>query len=232
MGGRGFDFFGEGGGDELYDGLMGFALPVQRFSVAEYYALEEAAEYRSEFFDGEIFAMAGGSARHSLISINLLAGLWNALRGKPCTAYERNLRLKVEASGLRSYPDAAVYCGKLEFDLEDLRGQTALNPTVLFEVLSPSTEAYDRGKKAESYRQIPSLKAYVLISQDRAKVEVFERVGDGFWRLSEAGGLEGRIALESIDVTLNLGEIYDRVEFDPEGHREIGEEGGGRGEGV
>lgn len=214
---------------------MGLAQPVHRFSVAEYYALEEAAEYRSEYFEGEIFAMAGGSARHSLISANLLGGLWNALRGKRCTAYESNLRLKVEASGLRSYPDAGVYCGQLEFDAEDPRGETAVNPTVVFEVLSPSTEAYDRGKKAENYRLIPSLKAYVLISQDRAKVEVFERVGDGFWRLSEAGGLEGSIALECIEVTLNLGELYDRVDFDPEVHPDVLEAAVGRaerGEGV
>lgn len=214
---------------------MGLAQPVQRFSVAEYYALEEAAEYRSEYFEGEIFAMAGGSARHSLISANLLRELGNQLKGKCCTAYESNLRLKVEASGLRSYPDAGVYCGQLAFDAEDPRGQTALNPTVLFEVLSPSTEAYDRGKKAENYRLIPSLKAYVLISQDRAKVEVFERVGDGFWRLSEAGGLEGSIALECIEVTLSLGELYDRVEFDPQVHPDVLEAAVGRaerGEGV
>ena len=207
---------------------MGLAQPVHRFSVAEYYALEEAAEYRSEFFDGEIFAMAGGSARHSLVSANLLRELGNRLKGKPCTAYESNLRLKVEASGLRSYPDAAVYRGKLKFDSEDPRGETALNPTVLFEVLSPSTEAYDRGKKAENYRKIPSLMAYVLIAQDRAKVEVYERVGDGFWRLSEAGGLEGTIALECLEITLSLGEIYEGVEFDVEVHPDVLEASVGR----
>jgi Uma2 family endonuclease len=207
---------------------MGLAQPVHRFSVAEYYALEEAAEYRSEFFDGEIFAMAGGSARHSLVSANLLRELGNRLKGKPCSAYESNLRLKVEASGLRSYPDAGVYCGKLEFDVDDPQGQTALNPTVLFEVLSPSTEAYDRGKKAENYRKIPSLMAYVLIAQDRAKVEVYERVGDGFWRLSEAGGLEGTIALECLEITLSLGEIYEGVEFDVEVHPDVLEAAVGR----
>ena len=214
---------------------MGLAQPVHRFSVAEYYALEEAAEYRSEFFDGEIFAMAGASARHSLVSVNLLGELGNRLKGKRGAVYESNLRLKVEASGLRSYPDAAVYCGKLEIDSEDPRGETAVNPTVVFEVLSPSTEAYDRGKKAENYRLIPSLKAYVLISQDRAKVEVFERVGDGFWRLSEAGGLEGTIALECLEITLSLGEIYEGVEFDVEVHPDVLEAAVGRaerGEGV
>jgi Uma2 family endonuclease len=175
-------------------------------------------------------AKGGGSK-----AANLLRELGNRLKGKPCSAYESNLRLKVEASGLRSYPDAGVYCGKLEFDVDDPQGQTALNPTVLFEVLSPSTEAYDRGKKAENYRKIPSLMAYVLIAQDRAKVEVYERVGDGFWRLSEAGGLEGTIALECLEITLSLGEIYDRVEFDPEVHPDVLEAAGGRaerGEGV
>ena len=195
---------------------MGLAQPVQRFSVAEYYAFEESAEYRSEFFDGEIFAMAGGSARHSLISANLLRELGNRLKGKPCAAYESNLRLKIDSSGLRTYPDAGVYCGKLDFDPEDSRGQTVLNPTVLFEVLSPSTEAYDRGKKAENYRQIPSLKAYVLVSQDRPHVEIFERVGDGSWRLSEVSGLEGGFELPCLEITLNLGEIYERVAFDLE----------------
>ena len=208
---------------------MGFAQPVHRFSIAEYYDLEEAAEYRSEFFEGEIFAMAGGSAQHSLISANLIRELGNRLKGKSCTAYESNLRLKIEASGLRTYPDAGVYCGQLAFDAEDPRGQTALNPTVLFEVLSPSTEAYDRGKKAENYRQIPSLQAYVLVSQDRPHVEIFERVGDGFWRLSEMSGLDGGLALPCIDVTLNLGEIYERVEFDLEGQSGVSNESADQG---
>src|SRR4051812_24533660 len=121
---------------------MSVAEPVKRYTPQEYYVLERAAAYKSDYYKGEIFAMSGGTVAHSRISSNLVREVGNRLKGSPCDAYESNLRLKVKATGLRCYPDASVYCGKLERDPEDSSGETVTNPTVLFEVLSPSTEAY------------------------------------------------------------------------------------------
>ena len=186
---------------------------TKRYTPQEYYALERTAEDRSDFFAGEIFAMAGGSTAHSLIKVNLTGELRSMLKGKRCGVYDSDQRLKVKTNGLRCYPDAAVYCGPLDYDEEDANTETATNPTVIFEVLSKSTEAYDRGLKAESYRTIESLKAYVLISQDRPHVELQERLTDGTWRLSWAAGMDGVIRLPDIDVEFSLGELYDRVDF-------------------
>ncbi len=192
---------------------MGLPQAIKRYTPEEYYVLERAAECRSDFFAGEIFAMAGGSTRHSLIKVNLTSELRTQLKGKRCGAYDSDQRLRVKSNSLRCYPDAAVYCGPLDYDPEDQNKETATNPTVVFEVLSASTEACDRGLKAESYRTIESLKAYVLISQDRPHVELQERLPDGTWRLSWAAGLDGVVKLADIEVELSLAELYDRVEF-------------------
>ncbi len=192
---------------------MGLPQATKRYTPEEYYVLERAADYRSDYFDGEIFAMAGGSTRHSLIKVNLLRDVSNQLKGKRCGAYDSDQRLRVKSTSLRCYPDAAVYCGPLDYDSEDQNRETATNPTVVFEVLSASTEAYDRGLKAESYRTIETLKAYVLISQDRPHVELQERLADGTWRLSWAAGLDGVVKLPDIEVELSLAELYDRVDF-------------------
>jgi Uma2 family endonuclease len=189
--------------------------PVKRYTPQEYYALEREAEYKSDYYQGEIFNMSGGTANHSLISTNLAGEIRNRLKGKPCRAYESNLRLNVLRTGLRCYPDVSVYCGPLQLDPEDSAGETATNPTLLFEVLSKSTEAYDRGLKAENYRQIESLRAYVLVSQTKAHVEIFERQGDGPWVLGEANGLDAVLKLPAIDIELPLAEIYAGVEFPP-----------------
>lgn len=194
---------------------MGMSLPqrIRRFTPREYYDLEHEAEYKSDYYDGEIFAMAGGTSRHSLISSNIIRELGNRLKRSPCAVYESNLRLKVKATGLRTYLDASVYCGPLERDAEDPYDETYTNPTVVFEVLSKSTEGYDRGWKAENYRQIESLKAYVLISQGSPHVEIFERQPDTGWRLRETRGLETSLAIPAIHIELPLAEIYDRVDF-------------------
>ena len=191
------------------------ALPKQkkRYTVQEYYELERTAAYKSDFYAGEIFAMAGGTRRHSLIVMNISGELRQRLKGKPCVPYESNLRLKSKSTGLRSYPDVSVYCGPLEQDMEDPDGETFTNPSVIFEVLSPSTEAYDRGLKAASYRLIDSLKAYIFVSQETAHVEIFERQADNSWLLREARGQNAVLKIEPINVELPLSEIYDRVDF-------------------
>jgi Uma2 family endonuclease len=185
----------------------------KRYTPAEYYELERAAPYKSDFYDGEIFAMAGETGEHSQITGNILIAVGMRLRGGPCTVRESNLRVKVTATGLRTYPDAAVYCAPAEYDPEDGARQTALNPTVIFEVLSPSTERYDRGLKARHYRRIESLRAYVLVAQDRPQVEVHQRQPGGAWEIRDAGGLKSSIRLDAIGVELPLAEVYDRVEF-------------------
>jgi Uma2 family endonuclease len=194
---------------------MAVPQPLKRYTPQEYYALEREAEYKSDYYQGEIFNMSGGTARHSLISVNLGREVSSRLKGKPCRAYESNLRLVVLATGLRCYPDLSVYCGPLHFDPEDKSGETATNPTLLVEVLSKSTEGYDRGLKAENYRRIESLRAYVLVSQVKAHVEVYERQPSGSWLLRDANGPDAVLALPAIGVELPLAEIYDGVEFPP-----------------
>lgn len=190
-------------------------LTPKRFTPVEYYALERDAAYKSDYYDGEIFAMAGGTDTHSLITANINIAVGSRLRGKPCTLYESNMRLKILATGLRTYPDASVYCEPLQFDPDDPDRTTVTNPAVLVEVLSPSTEAYDRGFKSLNYRRLESLKAYVLVSQDEPLVELYERQSQGTWLLTEARGLDAAIPLNMIGVSLPLAEVYDRVQFVP-----------------
>ncbi len=192
---------------------MAIVKSVRKHTVEEYYDLEEKEVYKSEFYDGEIFAMAGGSPEHSLIAANLLGELRQRLKGKTCTPYDSNLRIKIPTTGLVTYPDASIFCKKLEFDPKDKRQQTAINPTIVFEVLSKSTESYDRGKKAENYRQLDSLNAYVLVSQTSPHIEIYERHGDGFWFLTEAKGLDQELAIKCLGLKLPLAEVYDRMKF-------------------
>ena len=192
---------------------MGIPQPKRRFTPQEYYELERAATYKSDYYDGEIFDTSGGSIRHSLISTNIAGEVGNRLKGKPCRAYESNLRLKTRSNGLRNYPDVSVYCGPLDRDEEDSSGETVTNPTVLFEVLSNSTEGYDRGPKAASYRTIPSLAAYVLVSQESPHMEIYERQPDDSWLLREVRGLDAVLTIRPINIDLPLAEVYDGAEF-------------------
>jgi Uma2 family endonuclease len=192
---------------------MGIAQQQKRYTPQEYYVLERDAAYKSEYYDGEIFAMAGGTDEHSAIIGNIIIAVGLRLRGSDCVIRDSNLRMKVQATGLRTYPDAAVYCGPAEFDEEDEDRQTRLNPTVVFEVLSRTTEGYDRGTKFENYQLIPTLKAYVLVSQWHPRVDIYERQPSGAWLLSDANGLHSKIAIPAIKIELPLAEIYDRVTF-------------------
>lgn len=194
---------------------MGLPQSTTYITPQQYYVLERAAECRSEWFAGEMFAMAGSTTRHSRIKTNLARELGNQLKGKRCTNYDSDQRVKVPATGLRTYPDASVFCGRMEYDPEDDQSGTATNPTMLFEVLSDSTEAYDRGRKAENYRQIASLQAYALFSQDEPHVEIYERQASGQWLLTEASGLEAKLALPALEIEVSLAELYDQVTFPP-----------------
>jgi Uma2 family endonuclease len=194
---------------------VGIAQKQKRYTPEEYYALERDAAYKSEYYDGEIFAMAGGTDEHSAIIGNIIIAVGVRLRGSDCVIRDSNLRMTVQATGLRTYPDAAVYCGPAMFDEEDTDHQTRLNPTVVFEVLSRTTEGYDRGNKFEHYQQIPSLKSYVLVSQWHARIDIFDRQADGSWSLRGASGMDAKVEISAIGIELPLSEVYDRVTFPP-----------------
>ncbi len=189
------------------------ALPVEKrcSTPEEYLRLEREAEYKSQYFAGEIFAMSGGSARHSLIATNLAGMMREALKGRACTAYNSDLRIAVSPDGLHTYPDISVFGEPMAFvpGCDD----TALNPTVVVEVLSPSTEAYDRGRKFEQYRRIASLREYLLVSQESPLIERFAREGEGRWTLTDVSGLEGVCSIEALELGIPLSEIYEGVDF-------------------
>jgi Uma2 family endonuclease len=189
-------------------------LPKRRYTPEEYLVLERAAEYKSEYFAGEIFAMAGTSREHSLIVVNLSRELSAQLRGRPCETYANEMRVKVETSGLYTYPDVVVICGEPHFQDDEV--DTLLNPTLIIEVLSPSSEAYDRGKKFGHYRRLDSLQEYVLIAQDQPRIERYLRQQDQQWVLTETSGLTETVQLASIECRLALAEVYDRVRFPDE----------------
>jgi len=181
---------------------------VPRITFAEYIKAEEAAETKSEYFDGQVFAMSGGTAAHALLGARLITEIGAALKGGPCRVYSSDLRIRVVETGLATYPDLSVVCGPISFDPNDKN--TVTNPAALFEVLSDSTEAYDRGKKFSNYRRIPSLKLYVLVSQNEPLVEVFRRGDDGRWSIEEVSA-EGTAKLEAIGCSLSVQELYAGV---------------------
>ncbi|BBL69490.1 Uma2 family endonuclease [Methylogaea oryzae] len=178
------------------------------YTPEEYLALERQAEFKSEYINGRIYAMAGTSRAHNLIVFNLVRELGNQLKGRPCEAYVADMRVKVTPTGLYTYPDVAVACGDIRFD--DQHNDTLLNPGVIVEVLSESTEAYDRGEKFAHYRRLASLREYVLVSQDRMRVEHYLRDGEQ-WILTELNQPETVLELSSIQCGVLLKDIYDKV---------------------
>lgn len=180
------------------------------YTPDEYLRLERAADHKSEFVNGRIYAMAGASRVHNRIVFNLAREIGAQLRGRPCDAYVNDMRVKVTQTGLYSYPDLAALCDEPRFEEELL--DTLLNPAVIVEVLSDSTEKNDRGIKFAHDRRLASLREYVLIAQDQPNVEKFVRINE-VWTLEEAGGRDGVLALESIGCTIPLAEIYDGIEF-------------------
>jgi Uma2 family endonuclease len=192
---------------------MTVAQSAKRLTENEYLELERHAEFKSEFFDGEAFAMSGGTPLHSQIAASLIQVIGRRLREGRCIVYTSDLRLKVEATGLLTYPDLSVVCGPLQFAAGT--DDTVVNPTVIVEVLSDSTEAYDRGKKFENYRQMPSLREYLLVGQKGPRIEQFVRQENEQWLMREAAGLEATLALPSLDIKISLAEVFAGVEFVP-----------------
>ncbi|MDM8524722.1 Uma2 family endonuclease [Desulfococcaceae bacterium HSG8] len=186
---------------------------ISLISEAEYLEQERLSETKHEYYQGEMFAMAGASRRHNLIVANIIGELRYQLKGKPCRTYPSDMRLKIETSGLYTYPDVMVVCGEEKFS--DEKENALLNPDVIVEVLSDSTEGYDRGTKFRNYRQIESLKEYVLVSQNDRKIEKYSRTDDNRWILTETHEAEPEIILESICCNLNISEVYDKTEDSP-----------------
>jgi Uma2 family endonuclease len=188
-------------------------VPVRRYTPEEYLALERAAEHKSEYYRGEIFAMAGAREPHNRLVSNLVRHLGNSLEGRSCSVYPSDMRVKCP-TGLYTYPDVVIVCEKPK--LEDDYGDNLLNPLAIFEILSPSTEAYDRGKKFEHYRSLSSLREYVLVSQDRAAIERFVRPnGTGDWTWVVLTELDDTLTLNSCGATVRLKDIYAGIEFPP-----------------
>jgi Uma2 family endonuclease len=192
---------------------MSVAESNKRLSEAEFLQFERRAQSKSEFFDGEMFAMAGGTRTHSLIATNLTRELGNRLKGRPCVTCNADLRVKVEATGLLTYPDVSVVCGPQRF--LDAEEDTLLNPLLIGEVLSDSTEAYDRGKKFAHYRLMPSLRLFLLVSQKEPRFELFSHTGGDEWRLREVAGLEATLELAALEITIALSEVFAQVAFSP-----------------
>lgn len=190
---------------------MGAALALAKITPEEYLQVERQSETKHEYFGGEIFAMAGASRKHCKLSANLMRIIGNTLHQTKCNVYANDFRVKVKETGLYTYPDVIITCGK-EI-LEDQVKDTLLNPLIIIEILSPSTESYDRGKKFSHYRQIESLQNYVLVSQDEPHIELFERQINHQWILSEKVGLENSIEIPAINYLLPLVEVYDKIDF-------------------
>lgn len=187
---------------------MAEPLARPRVTPEEYLAFERAAPERHELIDGEIVAMSGGTREHSLLGVNLIVELGTALRNSRCEVHGSDFRVKVEASDRYTYPDVTVVCSRPE--LEDEHHDTLLNPTVLFEVLSDSTENYDRGEKFAQYRTIPSLTDYLLVSQKAVAIEHYHREAQGGWLLREYGPGD-TLRFESLGCELAVDAVYRRV---------------------
>jgi Uma2 family endonuclease len=189
---------------------MGGALEKKLFySKEEYLDMEAAADYKSEYYNGEIFAMSGGSPKHSIISFNLIREIGKGIRNKNCTGFESNMKLEIPEADAYVYPDLMVVFGDIE--LAENASDAITNPVLIIEVLSPSTESFDRSLKFEYYRTLPSLNEYVLISQNKPKVESFFKQTDMIWQYTIIEGLDKTLVFQSLEYEIALREIYHKV---------------------
>ena len=177
------------------------------YTIQEYLEMEKDALEKHEYYKGEIFAMSGASARHNIISVNILISLGISLKGKKCRPYGSDMRVNIPENTLFTYPDISIFCGEVITLRED--ENTAIQPTVIIEILSPSTRNYDRGEKFMLYRAIPSLKEYILVDSESIHVEHFAINKEGLWQLKEHNNPGEEIFLETLGVKLPLEEIYE-----------------------
>ncbi len=187
----------------------------RRYTISEYLAYEQEAAEKHEYRDGQIIVLTGEAYNHAVIAANLFGELGQVLKGTPCRAADNSVRIRIPTTSLYTYADISIVCGEAQFDPQDPSGHTLINPRVIVEVLSPSTEAYDRGEKFSRYRRLESLEEYVLVSQDAPSVETFFRQPDGGWLLMAYAGLESRARIRCLEAELPLSEIYAGVKFPP-----------------
>lgn len=190
------------------------ANPKPYLTEDEYLVFERASQTKHEYYDGVIYAMTGGKEPHNLIAGNAHASLHAQLRRKPCRVYQSDMRVKIVQTGLNTYPDVLVICGQPQFT--DAVHDAVINPIVIIEVLSASTERYDRGMKFQNYQTIATLQDYILISQDQHRVEHFSRQENNRWLLQLALGIDAQINIQSIDCILTLADVYEKVELEPD----------------
>jgi Uma2 family endonuclease len=187
------------------------AVTKMKLSEAEYLSIERAAEFKSEFYNGEMFARAGASFLHNRIKDNLVVAIGGRLQSGPCFTCSGDQRVKVDRTGLYTYPDLLIVCGNPEFDSE--QKDTLLNPQVIIEILSESTESYDRGKRSSHYRRLSSLREYVLVSQEDKLIERFVRQPDDTWILTTFDNPDGEFALSTVPVRIPMADVYRGVEI-------------------
>ncbi len=185
--------------------------PKTLLTPEQYLQIERAAEFKSEYHEGEMFAMAGAREAHNLVVTNVVRELANQLRQRPCRVYSSDMRVRVSLSGLYTYPDVVAVCGEPQFT--DDQRDTLLNPILLVEALSPSTEAYDRGRKFEHYKTMNSLREYLLLATDRVHGDLYTRQPDGRWLLTSVSRMEESLTLDCVDAHLLMADIYEKVEF-------------------
>ena len=188
------------------------ALPKRYFTPEEYILLENQADYKSQYVAGEIYAMAGAEPEHNQIVSNIAFALKTAFGDRPCESFTQDQRVKVAEAELYTYPDVVAFCGEGQYDRSS-RPAMLLNPQAIFEVLSPSTEAFDRGDKLLRYRTLPSLTDYVLVAVDAMRVEHFTRLPDAPWTMTEHRQPADRVPLRALEAELTLAQIYRRVVF-------------------
>ncbi len=198
-------------GNAFYEGqhaiLRAMVFSVrQRFTFEDYLLLEETSRAKHEFLDGHVWAMAGGTPEHGAVAANLIVLLGNQLRDRPCRVFTSDVRVRVKATGLGTYPDVSVVCGQLRTDPDDRKGNTIVNPIVVVEVLSPSSEDYDRGEKLAHYKKIEALREIVLVAYDERRIEIWRREGERWVPHLVRGDDIARI--ESLGCELPLGEVY------------------------
>ncbi len=185
--------------------------PLIHLTPEQYLSQERQSDTKSEYFDGEIFAMAGASREHNQISANLVRVLGNQLLDKPCSVYSSDMKVRIEKARKYTYPDLVIACQTERF--EDEHRDVLLNPVVILEILSDSTEAYDRGRKFLHYQLLDSLAVYLLVSQDTPRIEMFTRREDGTWLYAEFHGLDAVVEIESIGCSLRPGDVYHKVDL-------------------
>ncbi|EXJ15588.1 Uma2 family endonuclease [Imhoffiella purpurea] len=199
---------------------MTMAQPLDHLTPQDYLDWERQQETRHEYVNGEIHAMTGASRRHNLICVNIAASLHAQMRGRPCEVYSNDMRVKVSETGMYTYPDIVVACGEPSF--EDAHIDTLLDPVLIVEVLSESTEGYDRGAKFMHYRNLASLRDYLLVAQDSNRIEHYGRQDGNRWLLTEYNSLDARVVPTGIDGVLLLSDVYERVEFGAD-HKQAGD---------